>query len=101
MEKKYDLDFFIEWINSFNWTNAKSYADKAPHEYLVRKHLGDEDGLIMVEFAKYIKQNGYVEYFYQTPFTYLNIGEFKYWTMDYPLYKTTIVNRCMVQNKYG
>ena len=96
-----NLDFFKEWIDSHKWTTAKSYAKKAPHEYLLKEKITQVDGVVMVAFAKYIKENGYVEYFYQTPFTYLNIGEYKYWTMDYPLYKTSIVNRCPIENKYG
>ena len=95
------LQYFTDWINSHDWTNAKSYEKKAPHEYLIRAKIPEEDGRIMVEFAKYIKEHGYTEYFYQTPFIYLNIQGYKYWTMDYPIYKTTLVNRCKIENKYG
>jgi hypothetical protein len=97
----YDLKFFADWVEKFKWTEAKSYKDKAPHEYLVKAKISNEDGKIMVEFAKYIKEHGYAERFYQTEFVYLNIKGYKYWTMDYPLYKTDLVNRCPVGNVYG
>lgn len=101
MEKKYNLEFFTKWVDEFEWTFAKSYADKAPHEYLVAKKIPQEDRKIMIEFAKFIKTNGYSEKFYQSSFVYLNIGDKKYWTMDYPLYKTDLVNRCPIENTYG
>lgn len=51
----------IEEIQSFiekqTWTFAKTYAKKAPHEYIVRhKHVGDdEEFMAMVD---YILNNG-------------------------------------------
>ncbi len=33
-----------EFINKQSWTFAKTYAEKAPHEYIVRgKHAGTDE----------------------------------------------------------
>ena len=101
MEKIYNLQFFTDWVDKFEWTFAKSYADKAPHEYLVRAKMPKEDGDIMVEFAKYIASNGYPQKFWSRTFYYIDINGKKYWTCEYPLYKTSILNRCPIENIYG
>lgn len=100
-KEKKEYDKWEKWVNSFDWTFAKTYAKKAPHEYLVRDKISKDNQKLMLGFAKFIKEHGYEEKFWQTTFVYLNIGKYKYWTCEYPLYKTSLVNRCLVENKYG
>ena len=52
----------------------------------------------MVDFAYFIKINGYTEIFGKKAFRVLHIGEMKYWTMDSPLENTNLVNRTFVDD---
>jgi hypothetical protein len=72
---------------------CKTYAETAPHEYLLKKGLSDEDKLVFEEFVKFINNYGYEKYFYNRPFKYLDIGDKKYWTMEKDLSKTELINR--------
>ena len=88
----------IEEIQSFiekqTWTFAKTYAKKAPHEYIVRhKHVGDdEEFMAMVD---YILNNGIFMYFWNHPNKYVFIDGRQYWVIrDSEDDPTTIINRC-------
>jgi hypothetical protein len=73
-------------IENQQWKFAKTYAKTAPHEYIV-------DGWnieLFNEICHLIDTDGYEEMFYDKPFIYYNIGEFKYWHYD------TILNRCAI-----
>ena len=52
----------------------------------------------MVDFAYFIKINGYTEIFGKKAFRVFKIGEMKYWTMDSPLENTNLVNRTFVDD---
>jgi hypothetical protein len=51
------LEKFINFINNNDRIFAKTYADFAPHEYLVKRNLSTEDQKTMVEFAHFIKEH--------------------------------------------
>ena len=76
------LDKIKQFIDEQTWTFAKTYTKTAPHEYIVREKLDVEQKEMFDTFALYIKDSGYVKYFYKTPFTYCNIGNKKYWHME-------------------
>lgn len=89
---------FEDWVNGMSWINAKSYAHKAPHEYLVRGKLFDEDKDMFVKFALYIREHGYKKKFWNKEFMYFDIGEHQYWTMGNPIDETIILNRAIKKN---
>ena len=77
-------------INTQHWQFAKTYAETAPHEYIV-----DEWNIeLFNEICHLIDTEGYEEKFYDKVFKYYNIGEFKYWRCG------NILNRCAVENRY-
>ena len=57
-------DEIKDFFNTQSWTFAKTYADRAPHEYIVRgKHAGtDEEFMAAVD---YILANGITMYFWK------------------------------------
>ena len=84
-----------DFIDSYEWIFAKTYAKTAPHEYCVCEY-GDPKRNEFVEFAKHIKQHGYKDYFWGHPNMYLRIGEWKYWSMDDPVENTNLINRALL-----
>ena len=82
------------FIEKQNWIFAKTYADRAPHEYVVRgKQEGsDEEFMAMVN---YIQENGITMYFWNYPNKYIFVDGRQYWVMkdsvDDP---TAVLNRC-------
>ncbi len=83
---------YKEWIDKQKWIFAKTYANKAPHEYIVIKQ-GHPERKMFEEFVLFIRKHGYKEKFWNRYYTYYNIGEYKYWTMGAPLEQTYILNR--------
>ena len=87
-----------EKIKSFfdkqTWTFAKTYAQKAPHEYIVRsKHVGTDEEFMSV--VDYIFNNGITMYFWNRSNKYIFVDGRQYWVMrDSEVDPTTIINRC-------
>ena len=78
-------------IKRQEWKFAKTYAETAPHEYIV-----DEWNIeLFNEICLLIDNDGYEEMFYDKPYRYYNIREYKYWRCG------NILNRCAVSNRYG
>jgi len=61
-----------EFINKQSWIFAKTYANKAPHEYIVRGRINgtDEEFMCMVN---YIQENGITMHFWNHPNKYISI----------------------------
>ncbi len=86
-----------EFIVKQAWIFAKTYADRAPHEYIVRhKHAGTDEEFM--EMVNYIQENGITMYFWDHPNKYIFVDGRQYWVMrdgdDDP---TTIINRCNLE----
>ena len=75
-----ELNSINTFIEKQNWTFAKTYAQKAPHEYIVRnKHVGsDEEFMTMVN---YIQNYGVTMYFWNHPNKYIFLNGKQYWVM--------------------
>jgi len=86
----------LDFINSQQWTFAKTMP-KWPHEYVVRDAVNDK---AFVEVVSYIRENGSPEPFYDKSYIFLQIGNYKYWTMGDPIEETIIINRCLLENTY-
>ena len=84
----------IDFFDKQNWIFAKTYAQKAPHEYVVRNNIIRTDEEFM-EVVNYILDNGITMYFWNHPNKYIFVDGRQYWVMrdgeDDP---TTILNRC-------
>ena len=82
-----------EFIKRQNWTEAVTYRDRAPHEYLVKNRVNGTDEEFL-EAAKIIREYGFKGEFWKKERTYFYIDGYFYWTMDPKLEDTTIINRC-------
>lgn len=93
------------FIESAEWTFAKTYAATWPHEYIV-KDRGDRE--LFLKTVIQIRENGYEGRFYRTKITYFEQDGLVYWTMVppagdpkwYPPEKETIINRCIKEDTY-
>ncbi|MCR5400836.1 MAG: hypothetical protein K6E78_04495 [Treponema sp.] len=82
------------YIDNVRWQYAKTYVT-APHEYTVLDWK-PETKEQMIDFANFILENGYKEQFYSKTYTVLQIGEYKYWSMDFPTLNTNLINRTFI-----
>lgn len=97
-----DLSEVMEFINKQSWIFAKTYANKAPHEYIVRGRIMGTDEEFM-RVVNYIQKNGITMHYWNHPNKYIFVDRHQYWVMrdgeDDP---TTILNRCNVDDyKYS
>ena len=90
----------LDFLATQAWIFAKTYADKAPHEYLIKMKLSRADWDLFDEVVKYIMSDGYVEYFYRTPFRYIDIEDKKYFACKDDTGKYNIINRALKEKKY-
>jgi len=83
---------FKQAINNFSFRYAKTYTNKAPHEYVVVEDDSKEIELIR-ELNKFIQENpDEIEIFWNKEYPVLFVEEHKYWTIeDYSV--TNILNR--------
>lgn len=89
-----DLYWWLSLAPSLQWTWAKTYADSAPHWYVV---LGTTPGLEQEDFvraARVIRTFGQPGEFWARTYIYLHDAEtgMKWWTMDDPVEETTLIN---------
>ncbi len=86
-----DLQIFQELVWSKKWIFAKTYAETAPHEYVLRKMYTTREFNFMVGL---IRRAGFYGRFGKCkPTMYLIMGNYYYWTMGAPVKETTVINR--------
>lgn len=90
MEKK----DFAEYINRQNWIFAKTYAGRAPHEYIVKDKLNKNDMSEFLEIVIFIRHFGFPAIFWGQEHIYYYYEGYYYWTMGNPVEETIILNRC-------
>jgi hypothetical protein len=90
-------DNLKEFIAITEWTFAKTYAPRWPHEYIVRNRV---DGSLFEQLVLHIRAHGYEGRFYSRKITYFDHDGITYWTMGEPLEETIIINRCPKENTY-
>ena len=86
-----------EFVNSAQWTFAKTYAATWPHEYIVRERV---DESLFIALVTHIRTHGYEGRFYRLIITFFDEGDHVYWAMGEPLDETEIVNRCRREQTY-
>ena len=97
-----NIDKIRTFINKQSWIFAKTYANKAPHEYVVRGKINGTDEEFM-EVVNLIQEKGITMYFWSHPNKCIFVDDYQYWVMrdgdDDP---TTILNRCRIEEyKYS
>ncbi|MBO7485950.1 MAG: hypothetical protein J6T84_07790 [Spirochaetaceae bacterium] len=86
------------FISSLLWKYAKTYPS-CPHEYTCLSWQ-PEIKQQMIDFARLIQEAGYTERFGKRDYRVLVIGNMKYWTMDFPLENTDLINRTYVDEQF-
>lgn len=73
------------FAESHKWKFATTYAKTAPHEYLVKKWLPDENQRRFERLVQAINKDFVIGYFYGHENKYLILGDYYYWYMPcYP-----------------
>ena len=86
-----DLEIVRKYIAQVDWINAKTYKT-APHEYTL-KSVKPELESDFINFVNFIRSNGYDERFFDKIYRYLDIDDYKYWTMGSKIEETILINR--------
>ena len=73
-----------DFVDKQKWKFAATYAKTAPHEYLVKRWLPQEERSLFERLVQTIKEYAVVGYFYGHKNEYLILGDHYYWYMDYP-----------------
>ena len=82
-----------KFVAGHHWTFAKTYAKTAPHEYIVKDDLQEDDRREFEEIVMFIREKGKTEEFEGKMHIYYYLDGKKYWTMGAPLEETRILNR--------
>lgn len=83
-----------EFISRQSWTFAKTMADFAPHEYILKFKLSEGEQKEFERVVIFIRDNGYEEFFGKRCQCYFVVEGRKYWTMGDKLENTYVLNRC-------
>ena len=82
--KPFSLEDARKYAESHKWKFASTYAKTAPHEYLVKRWLVEEDQLLYERFVATMKSHSVIGYFYGHKNDYLILGDHYYWFMPGP-----------------
>ncbi len=81
------------FISRQDWIFARTYADRAPHEYVVRHKINGTDNEFM-EIADHIREYGITMYFWNRPNKYIFVDGRQYWVMGDEEDNAIVLNRC-------
>ena len=98
MTGAYTAKEFREFVNRFKWTFAKTYVNKAPHEYIVIDKVGIEHKAEFVAVARFIREDGFEAFYYRRKGYYFILDENYYWTMDEKIEDTDLINRAKLSD---
>lgn len=98
-----DLDWWLEFAATREWTFAKTYAENAPHHYVVQDRTPGVNHEDMVRAARVIHTFGQPGKYYSLTKVYLVSpdGKYRWWTEDNHFTDTTLVNRATTELFYG
>jgi len=83
----------MEFVNSLEWTFAKTYAEICPHEYIVKNNLDPGCQARFEKVVGFIREAGFEACYNGHPGKYYILDGHYYWTMGTPIGQTTIINR--------
>ena len=96
----FSFDEAKAFADNHKWKFATTYAKTAPHEYLVKKWLPEEDRKQFERLVQAINRDYVIGYFYGHENKYLILGEYYYWYM--PCYPDNmavdLINRTTTDN---
>lgn len=100
---KTDLAWWLAFAGSREWTFAKTYADTAPHHYIVEARTPQVTHEDMVRAAQVIHTFGTPGKYYSLTKIYLVSpdGDYRWWTEADDFADTTLVNRGTTLLSYG
>ena len=112
---KEEMDDFRTYISSFTWTNAKTFEDFSPHQYILNFPCWKmkADGKCLCEmpenresckqrreefenWALFIRKYGERCKMLKTTYTVLCVDDRHYWTMGDPMNTTWVLNRALI-----
>lgn len=98
-----DLDWWLSRAAELEWTFAKTYAETAPHHYVVENRTPGVTHDDMVRAARVIHTFGQPGKYYSLTKIYLVSpdGKYRWWTEDKHFTDTTLVNRATTELYYG
>jgi hypothetical protein len=89
-----DISELLQMIKKQQWTEAKTYRDTAPHEYII----ANQNEPLFRAMKYLIQYYGFYREFklYKTKQTYryFYIGEYSYWIMSH------VLNRCKLDGSF-
>ena len=94
----YTKEEFKKFVDKFEWVFAKTYANSAPHEYIVLNKVGVEHKDKFVKIAKFIREKGFKAFYYSRSGYYFIIDDYYYWTMDENVNDTDLINRAKLDD---
>jgi len=94
----YTENDFKNFVSKFQWIFAKTYADKAPHEYIVLDKVGQQYQDEFIKIAQFISDKGFKAMYYTREGYYYQINENYYWTMDDNVNDTNLINRAKLSD---
>lgn len=98
-----DLDWWLDFAPTLDWTFARTYAETAPHSYVV---LGRTAGMTAADYVRagrVIHTFGQPAKFYGMTNLYLTSpdGHLKWWTMDQDVTQTNLINQATTDRVFG
>lgn len=98
-----DLDWWLARASELRWRFALTYADTAPHCYVVDGRTGGMSTEDYVRAARVIHTFGQPAKFYGMTSIYLTShdGQLKWWTMDADVRGTNLINQATTERLYG
>jgi SAM-dependent methyltransferase len=98
-----DLDWWLEFARTREWTFAKTYATTAPHDYVVQDRTPGVTHDDIVRAARVISTFGQPGKYYSVTKIYLEgpDGQHRWWTEDRHFTDATLVNRGPTSALYG
>ncbi len=100
---QHDLEWWYEFAAAREWTFAKTYAQSAPHDYVVAGRTPGVTHADLVRAAHVIHTFGRPGKYYSVTKIYLESadGRHRWWTEDEFLADTNLVNRATTDVHYG
>ena len=98
-----DLDWWLAFAAMREWTFAKTYAETAPHHYVVQNRTPGVTHDDIVRAARVIHAFGRPGKYYSLTKIYLVSpdGQYRWWTEDRHFTDATLVNRATTELNYG
>jgi len=98
-----DLDWWLAFAATREWTFAKTYAETAPHHYVVQDRTPGVTHDDIVRAARVIHTFGRPGKYYSLTKIYLVSpdGQYRWWTEDRQFTDATLVNRAATELSYG